>query len=251
MKEMKEKSISLCMERNCYRCPPQVHDVYRSLLNMGSMHSNLIARWTWMWLNTPWIVIMDWWDLCTFKGPQVAYVDLCIGNELTSYEFRRHFFTGIHRADFPDSLVKGCDVYFDELAQKIEPDRLHSFAMAITENKQLPGMNLQYFHRIPCGIPLWDPRFFFAWFGWSKFIGRYCFIHISLIYWIFEIYIAIELSFCSTLFTLLQMIFLVSIFYISLVFIITIWTLQDFSSVAFFHLLKFVKFVLCLLFVNL
>ena len=47
-----------------------------------------------------------------FQSPQVAYVDLCLGKDLISEEFKNFFFTGVHRADFPDSLVKDCDVVF-------------------------------------------------------------------------------------------------------------------------------------------
>ena len=54
-----------------------------------------------------------------FQSPQVAYVDLCLGKELISDEFKGFFFTGIHRANFPDSLVCDCDVVFHLLAQKI------------------------------------------------------------------------------------------------------------------------------------
>ena len=138
--------------------PPQVHDVYGSLLNNGiyAFQPNCkmdmdVIKYS---MNCHYGLVRSVY----IQSPQVAYVDLCIGNELTSYEFRRHFFTGIHRADFPDSLVKGCDVYFDQLVHKIEPDRLYSFAMAIAENKQLPGMNLQYFHRNPTWNPSLRPK---------------------------------------------------------------------------------------------
>ena len=72
------------------------------------------------------------------QSSQVAYVALCLGNKLISDEFKAHFFTGIHRADFPDSLVRDCDAVFHPLAEKITPDQLYSFAIAIAEGQLLP-----------------------------------------------------------------------------------------------------------------
>ena len=94
-----------------------------------------------------------WVHSVYFQSPQVAYIDLCIRKELISNEFKGFFFTGIHRANFPDSLVRDCDVVFHPLAEKIRPDQLYSFAMAIAEDKPLPGMNLDYLHR----NPTWNP----------------------------------------------------------------------------------------------
>ena len=54
-----------------------------------------------------------------FQSLQVAYVDVCFGEELISDEFKGLFFTGVHRANFPNSLVCDCDVVFHPLAQKI------------------------------------------------------------------------------------------------------------------------------------
>ena len=88
-----------------------------------------------------------------YRAPQVAYVDLCIGNDLLTDEFKNHFFTRVHRANYPNSLVKYCDVIFQPLCSGATPDHIYSFALAIAEGKELPGMNLHYFYR----NPEWNP----------------------------------------------------------------------------------------------
>ena len=140
---------------------PRVHDIYGSLLNNGiyavqpqcKMDMDVIKysmRCHYGLVHSVYI-----------QSLQVAYVDLCLGKELISDEFKGIFFTGIHRADFPDSLVHDCDVVFHPLAQKIWPDQIYSFAMAIAEDKQLPGMNLHYFHRNPTWNPSLRPKILF------------------------------------------------------------------------------------------
>ena len=80
-------------------------------------------------------------------SPQVAYIDICIGKELTSPGFQKFFFTGIHRATFPENPVPDCNVVFSPLSESVQSDQVYSMAVAITDQKELPGMNLQYFHR--------------------------------------------------------------------------------------------------------
>ena len=130
--------------------PPHIHEVYGSLLNNGKMEVDVVRysmRYHFGLVRSVYI-----------QSPQVAYVDLCLGNDLISDEFKAHFFTGIHRADFPDSLVKDCDVVFHPLVKELTPDQLYSFAIAIAEGKQLPGMNLHYFHRNPYWNPTIRPK---------------------------------------------------------------------------------------------
>ena len=130
-----------------------VHDIYGSLLNNGIYAFQPICKMDMDVLKYSLNCHFGLVRSVYFQSPQVAYVDLCLGKELISEEFKNFFFTGVHRAHFPDSLVKDCDVVFHPLAQKIRPDQLYSFAMAIAEDKQLPGMNLDYFHR----NPTWNP----------------------------------------------------------------------------------------------
>ena len=128
---------------------PHVQDIYGSLLNNGmyafqpqcKMDMDVIKYS----LNCHYGLVHSVY----FQSPQVAYIDLCLRKELISAEFKGFFFTGIHRAQFPNSLVCDCDVVFHPLAEKIRPDQLYSLAMAKAEDKQLPGMNLNYFHRNP------------------------------------------------------------------------------------------------------
>ena len=127
--------------------PPHIHEVYRSLLNNGLYVVQPNCQME--------VDVVRYSMRCHFglvrsvyiQSPQVAYVDLCLGNDLISDKFKAHFFTGIHTADFPDSLVKNCDVVFHPLVKKLLPDQFYSFAIAIAEGKQLPGMNLHYFYR--------------------------------------------------------------------------------------------------------
>ena len=81
------------------------------------------------------------------QSPQVAYVDICIDKELTSPGFRQYFYTGIHRATFPENPVLDCNVVFSPLSESVRSDQIYSMAVAIADQKELPGMNLQYFHR--------------------------------------------------------------------------------------------------------
>ena len=89
-------------------------------------------------------------------SPQAAYIDLCIGDEPVSPELKKYFLTGIHRAFFPDALHRDCIMVFHPLQEWLEPDRMLSLACAISENGELPWMNLFYLHK---NHPL-GPRFF-------------------------------------------------------------------------------------------
>ena len=98
---------------------PHVQDIYGSLLNNGmyafqpqcKMDMDVI-RYS---LNCHYGLVHSVY----FQSPQVAYIDVCLGKELISAEFKGFFYTGIHRAQFPDSLVRDCDVVFHPLAEKI------------------------------------------------------------------------------------------------------------------------------------
>ena len=98
---------------------PHVHDIYGSLLNNGIYAVQPQCKMD--------MDVIKYSMKCHYglvhsvyiQSPQVAYLDLCLGKELISDEFKGFFFTGIHRADFPDSLVCDCDVVFHPLAQKI------------------------------------------------------------------------------------------------------------------------------------
>ena len=74
-------------------------------------------------------------------------MDICIGKELTSPGFQQYFYTGIHRATFPENPVLDCNVVFNPLSESVRSDQIYSMAVAIADQKELPGMNLQYFHR--------------------------------------------------------------------------------------------------------
>ena len=47
---------------------------------------------------------------------------------------------------------------FHSLSSQITPDKVYSFALAIAEGKELPGMNLQYFYRNPEWNPASRPK---------------------------------------------------------------------------------------------
>ena len=92
------------------------------------------------------------------QSPQASYVDICPGNELTSPGFCHFFFSGIHSASFPDTPEHDCYVIFHPLQEKTRSDQLFTMAIAIAENRELPGMNLQYLHRNPEWKPYSRPK---------------------------------------------------------------------------------------------
>ena len=138
--------------------PQHVHEVYGSLLNNGLyvFQPNCLME----------VDVVRYAMHCHFdqvrsvyvQSPQVAYVDLCIGKDLITNEFKNHFFTGVHTAHYPNSMVKYCDVIFHPLSLQITPDQVYSFAMAIAEGKELSGMNLHYFYRNPEWNPASRPK---------------------------------------------------------------------------------------------
>ena len=81
------------------------------------------------------------------QSPQVAFIDISIGQELTSPGFHQYFYTGNHRTTFPENPVLDCNVVFSPLSESVCSDQIYSMAVAIADQKELPGMNLQYFHR--------------------------------------------------------------------------------------------------------
>ena len=75
-------------------------------------------------------------------NPPVAYIDLCIGDEPVSPELKKFFLTGIHCTFFTDTPERDCNVVFHPQQEWLEPDRMLSLAIAISEGRELPGMNL-------------------------------------------------------------------------------------------------------------
>ena len=156
--ENEEKIDFSVYGKELLQMPPHIHEVYGSLLNNGlyEVQPDCLME----------VDVVRYSMQCHFglvrsvyvQSPQVAYVDLCLGNDLLSDEFKNHFFTGIHRANYPNSLVKDCDVVFHSMVTKLTPDRIYSFAIAIAEGKQLPGMNLHYFYRNPYWNPTIRPK---------------------------------------------------------------------------------------------
>ena len=129
------------------RLNPYAQDVYGCLLNNGmyvfqpncKMDLRVVKAALGCYYQTVCSVYI--------QSPQVAYVDICIGKELTSPGFRQYFFTGIHRATFPDNPVLDCNVVFSPLSESVQADQIYTMAVAIADHKELPGMNLHYFHR--------------------------------------------------------------------------------------------------------
>ena len=128
------------------RLNPYAQDVYGCLLNNGmyvfqpncKMDLRVVEAALGCYYQTVHSVYI--------QSPQVAYVDICIGKELTSPGFQQFFYTGIHRALFPDNPVLDCNVVFSPLSESIQSDQLYTMAVAIADHKELPGMNLHYFH---------------------------------------------------------------------------------------------------------
>ena len=129
------------------RLNPYAQDVYGCLLNNGmyvfqpncKMDLRVVEAALGCYYQTVHLVYI--------QSPQVAYVDICIGKGLTSPGFQQFFYTGIHRVSFPDNPVLDCNVVFSPLSESIQSDQLYTMAVAIADHKELPGMNLHYFHR--------------------------------------------------------------------------------------------------------
>ena len=77
----------------------------------------------------------------------MAFIDISIGKDLTSPGFRQYFYTGIHQATFPENPVLDCNVIFSPLSESVHSNQIYSMAVAKADQKALPGMNLEYFHR--------------------------------------------------------------------------------------------------------
>ena len=93
----KEQKIDFSVfGKELLQMPQHVHEVYGSLLNNG------------LYVSQPKYLkevdVVRYAMQCHFdqvrsvyvQSPQVAYVDLCIGNDLLTDEFKNHFFTGVH-----------------------------------------------------------------------------------------------------------------------------------------------------------
>ena len=104
--ENEEKIDFSVYGKELLQMPPHIHEVYGSLLNNGLyvVQPDCLME----------VDVVRYSMQCHFglvrsvyvQSPQVAYVDLCLGNDLLSDEFKNHFFTGIHRANYPNSLVR-------------------------------------------------------------------------------------------------------------------------------------------------
>ena len=113
LNEEQEQKIDFSVfGKELLQMPPHIHQVYGSLLNKRLYVSQPDCLME--------IDVVRYSMHCHFdqvrsvyiQSPQVAYVDLCIGNDLLTDEFMNHFFTGVHKANYPHSLVKYCDVLF-------------------------------------------------------------------------------------------------------------------------------------------
>ena len=102
---------------------------------------------------------MGWYYRLVNQSPQVAYVDICLGDGLTSPDFR-NYFSGIHPVSFPDDPHKDCNVVFHPLAEKARPDQIVTMAITIAEGRELPGMNLFYLFSNPEWRASYRPRIY-------------------------------------------------------------------------------------------
>ena len=133
-------------------------DVYGSLLNNGLYVFQLNLNMDLDVIKS----VMGWYYRLVravyIQSSQVAYGDLCIGDEPVTPDLKKYFLTGIHRAFFPDDPQRDCNVVFHPLQERLEPDRMLSLAIAISEGRELPGMNLFYLHKNPEWRPSDRPK---------------------------------------------------------------------------------------------
>ena len=94
---------------------PAAQDVYSCLLNNG-----FYVFQPEMNMSLDVIKAAMGWYFCLvhavyIQSPQAAYVDICIGDEPVSPEFKKYFLSGIHRAFFPDTPDRDCYIVFHPL----------------------------------------------------------------------------------------------------------------------------------------
>ena len=159
---------------------PAAQDVYGCLLNNGiyafqpnsKMDVNIVKAALGCYFGIARSVYI--------QSSQVAYVDVCPGNELTSPGFHWFFFTGIHTASFPDNPTHDCNVVFNPLVEMIRSDQLYTMAAAIVNTKSSQGWIFSTSIETLNGILIPDlsARFAFRrWFGWywATIVGTYWF----------------------------------------------------------------------------
>ena len=94
---------------------PAAQDVYGCLLNNG-----LYVVQSEMGMDLDVVKnAMGWYyrlvQAVFIQSPQASYVDICLGDELTSPAFHSYFLSGIHPVSFPDNLNRDCNVVFHPL----------------------------------------------------------------------------------------------------------------------------------------
>ena len=94
-----------------------------------------------------------------FHSPQAAYIDVCLGDGLTSPSFRKYF-SGIHPVSFEDDPQHDCNGVFHLLVKQATPDQMVTLAVAIAEGKEMPGIKLFYLHSNPDWRPSQRPKLF-------------------------------------------------------------------------------------------
>ena len=62
------------------------------------------------------------------------------------------------QASFPDNPTHYCNVVFNPLVEMVRSDQFYTMAIAIADNQELSGMNLQYFHWNPEWKPYSQPK---------------------------------------------------------------------------------------------
>ena len=112
------------------------------------MSFSQIAKWIWELSKLHLVAIIRLFVWCTFKVLRwLMLISALARNSPAQASNSSFFYTGIHRASFPDNPVLDCNVVFSPLSESIRSDQLYTMAVAIADHKELPGMNLHYFHR--------------------------------------------------------------------------------------------------------
>ena len=91
-------------------------------------------------------------------SPQAAYINVCIGDEPVSHELKKYFWTGIHHTFFTDTPERDHNMVFHPLQEWLDPDRMLSLTIAISEGCELLRMNLFYLHKNPEWRPSYRPE---------------------------------------------------------------------------------------------
>ena len=106
---------------------------------MACTCSSLIVKWIYLSLRLHWVVTIPQFDLYISRVPKWHSSISVLERSLLALDFVSTF--------TQEYTVLDCNVIFSPLSESVRSDQIYSMAVAIADQKALPSMNLEYFHR--------------------------------------------------------------------------------------------------------